>query len=550
MSKLPVKPWMAHYDKHVLKDVPIPTIAIPGLLDKAVLQFQNKDFLIFDNVRLSFKDVGKIANNFAQALISKGMKPGDKVALILPNIPQFVIAYLGTMKAGGIVIAMNPNYKQPELEYLFTDSQPDVVICLPEHLDKIASFAQSIKILITTAIGDIARISYFEKIENLNTDTENNFLSLCFAEQAATNLTLPVVGPDDPAIFQYTGGTTGIPKAAIGLHRNIIANTYQFANWCDLSEGEEVILGVIPLYHVYGMVLAMNLALHVGGSLVLIDDPTNLDRILEVIQQYRITFYPGVPTMYYAINQSSRVRTGEVDLSSIKACISGAAPLHPKIKSAFEEFTGSKLIEGYGLSEAPTATHCNPLYGENKSGSIGMPLPGVDCKIVDLEVGQVEMKTGEIGEMVIKGPQVMQGYYHRQEESQNVLRDGWLYTGDVARMDEDGYFHIIDRKKSLIKVSGFQVWPNEVETVLNSHMDILESAVGGVPEMEHGEKVIAWVVCRPGSTITENVLVAYCRSQLADYKIPSEVIFVDKIPRTGVGKILRRELILDYRREE
>jgi len=250
--------------------------------------------------------------------------------------------------------------------------------------------------------------------------------------------------------------------------------------------------------------------------------------------------------MYYALNQNPKVRAGQADLSSINACISGASPLHPKIKSDFEKFTGGKLIEGYGLSEAPTASHCNPLFGKNKTGSIGFPLPGVACKIVDLETGLKEIPVGEIGELIIRGPQVMSEYYNRPDENRIALRSGWLFTGDVAKMDDEGYFYIVDRKKDLIKVSGFQVWPNEVEGILNSHPDLEECAVGGVLDLEKGEKVVAWVVKKPNSLITENLLKDFCRKKIAGYKVPAEIQFIDKIPRTGVGKILRKDLILKY----
>ena len=308
----------------------------------------------------------------------------------------------------------------------------------------------------------------------------------------------PIVGPDDAAIFQYSGGTTGVPKAAIGMHKNLIANVHQFQIWCDLKPGKETILAVIPLYHVYGMVLALAMSATIGAKLILVDDPKNIDLILEEIEKQKVTFFPGVPTMYYAINQNKKVKEGKCNLSSIKACISGSATLHPQIKEEFERLTGGKLVEGYGLSEAPTATHCNPLFGKNKTGSIGLPLPGVVCRVVDLENGLLDKKPGETGELILQGPQVMKGYHNNPSENKVALRDDWLFTGDVVRMDEDGYFFIVDRKKSLIKVGGFQVWPNEIEGVLNSHPLIQESAVGGIPDIEKGEKVIAWVVLKPG----------------------------------------------------
>jgi long-chain acyl-CoA synthetase len=284
----------------------------------------------------------------------------------------------------------------------------------------------------------------------------------------------------------------------------------------------------------------------IGAKLILIEDSRNTGLILEAIEKHSVTFYPGVPSMYYAINQNQKVREGKCDLTSIKACISGSAPLHEKIKDEFERFTGGKLIEGYGLSEAPTATHCNPLYGINKSGSIGLPLPDVDCRVVDLETGLIDRDIGEPGELILKGPQVMQSYHNNPEENNLALRNGWLYTGDVVKMDEAGYFFIVDRKKSLIKVGGFQVWPNEIETVINSHPGVQESAIGGVPDIGKGERVIAWVVRKNNQDLDTDEILQFCKKQLIFYKIPSEVFFVERIPKTGVGKILRRELISEY----
>jgi long-chain acyl-CoA synthetase len=365
-----------------------------------------------------------------------------------------------------------------------------------------------------------------------------------------SSLKYPKISPDDPAIFQYSGGTTGTPKAAIGSHRNIVANVTQFMVWCGLQAGQETILGVIPLYHVYGMVLTMHLALAAGGQLVLVDDPTDTERILREIETRQVSFYPGVPAMFYAITQNPKVRSGDFNIHSIKACISGSAPLHPSIKADFERMTGGKLVEGYGLSEAPTATHCNPVNGCNKAGSIGLPLPDVECRVVDLHKGIREMPHGEPGELILKGPQVMSGYHHQPKEEKIALRDGWLYTGDVVKMDGDGYFFIVDRKKSLIKVSGFQVWPSEVERVIVSHPDVENCAVGGVPDLKQGEMVIAWVVRKTNKKLSEEDVRGWCQQRLASYKIPSVILFRENLPKSGVGKVLRRELIAEYIEKE
>ncbi len=464
-----------------------------------------------------------------------------------------ILAYYALLRIGAVVAALNPSYKTGEYEQLLGDSRPKMVICLDTHMDMLKGLVTKIGIecIITTSKDDWrdyeepsaggvvpAQMEGYKKpIYQLN--------DLLFGRIKKEDLPLPEAKPDDAAIYQYSGGTTGTPKAAIGLHRNIAANVAQFRTWCNLRERVEVILAAIPLYHVYGMVLAMNMGASLGASVVLVDDPRDVDLVLAQIEQYKVTFYPGVPSMYYAINQNPAVQAGKHDLRSIKACISGSAPLHPQIKADFERLTGGRLMEGYGLSEAPTATHCNPLRGENKTGSIGLPLPDVDCRVLDLETDEREVGVGEIGELTLRGPQVMRAYLNQPQETEHALHGGWLHTGDVVRMDEDGYFYIVDRKKDLIKVSGFQVWPNEVEQVINRHPQVAESAVGGVPDMAKGEKVIAWVVRKP-EDLTEEDVRAFCKEKLASYKVPVEIYFIEKLPRTGVGKVLRRELVQKY----
>jgi long-chain acyl-CoA synthetase len=352
------------------------------------------------------------------------------------------------------------------------------------------------------------------------------------------------VTPDDPAVFQYSGGTTGTPKGAIGLHRNLVANTIQFRTWlAGMQDGQETVLTAIPLYHVYGMVIAMSMGIAIGARLILILDPRNFTDLLEKIERYRPSIFPGVPGLYHGINQHADVQAGKYDLSSIQACISGSAPLLRDVKERFETLTGGKLVEGYGLSEAPTATHCNPLLGENRIGSIGLPLPDVEARIVDLEAGWKDVPIGTPGELIVRGPQIMAGYHNRPEENLLAVRDGWLYTGDVARMDADGYFYLVDRLKEVIKAGGYQVWPREVEEVIVQHPAVLETGVAGVIRPGRGETVKAWVVLKPGATCTSEEIQWWCEQQLVQYKTPTEVEFVERLPRTGVGKLLRRELI-------
>jgi long-chain acyl-CoA synthetase len=331
------------------------------------------------------------------------------------------------------------------------------------------------------------------------------------------------------------------------MHRNLVANALQIRHWMtETREGKEVVLMAIPLFHVYGMVAGMLFAIYSGASMVMVPNPRDLKDVLENIDKYKTTVFPGVPTLYNAINNHPDVKAGKYNLSTIKACISGSAPLMRETKDRFEALTGGKLVEGYGLSEAPTATHCNPLLGENRAGSIGLPFSDVAGRIVSLDDGVTELPPGEVGELVIQGPQVFKGYHNMPTETANALREGWLYTGDIARMDEDGYFYIVDRKKELIKPGGYQVWPREVEEVIAANPKVLEVGVAGVPDPYRGETVKAWVVLKPGETSTEEEIREWCKQQMAPFKVPTQVEFRSELPKTTVGKVLRRELVKQH----
>jgi long-chain acyl-CoA synthetase len=343
---------------------------------------------------------------------------------------------------------------------------------------------------------------------------------------------------EDVAVFQYTGGTTGLPKAVMLTHFNLVANVYQVMEWFRDLSNEDVFIGALPYFHSYGMTTSMNVPIALGAKIVLIPDPRDLKRILDSIQKHRATIYCGVPTMYNAINNYPNIK--DYDLTSIKACISGAAPLPIEVKKKFEEITGGKLVEGYGLSETSPVTHANPMNGVNKEGSIGLPIPDTLAVVVDDE-GKI-LPVGEVGEIAIKGPQVMKGYYKMEEETRNTLINGWLLTGDIGRMDEDGYFYIVDRKKDMIIAGGYNIYPREVEEVLYEHPDILEAAVIGVPDPKRGETVKAFVVLKEGSKVTAEEIEKFCRERLAAYKVPRIVEFRRELPKTSVGKVLRRVL--------
>ncbi len=499
---------------------------------------------------ISYAHLAAASDSLSAALADLGLRKGDRVGLLMPNLPQFVIAFFAVLKTGGVVVAMNPAYKQRELAYQIGDLGARILIALGSFQPLLESIRVEVGLerLIFTARADAFRIPVSGSgPAPASTPLPGSDLHLLDLLRLYAGQPRPDrdVTPEDEAIFQYSGGTTGIPKGAIGLHRNLVANTMQFRAWLsDLQAGQEVVLAAIPLFHVYGMVIAMSMGVALAANLVLIDDPRDTPQVLRNIERYRATLFPGVPNSYHAINQNPDVQAGKHDLRSIKACISGSAPLLQEIKQRFEALTGGKLLEGYGLSEAPTATHCNPMFGENRSGSIGLPLPDVDARIVDLETGLRDLPPGEPGELIVRGPQVMQAYHNMPAETAIALRDGWLFTGDIARMDSGGYFYLIDRKKEVIKVGGFQVWPREVEEVIALHPKVLEVGVAGVPHPERVEIVKAWVVPKPGQTITPQEIQDWCEQHLAEFKTPYEVELRDQpLPRTLVGKLLRRELI-------
>ncbi len=549
------RPWHKNYDPEVPVSLTYPDQPVTYFLKEAVRKYPDQPCTIFQGNTITYQEMDVLSDKLAIGLKNLGIEKGDRVGLVLPNSPQFIMGFYGILKAGAVVVAINPSYRIRELKYQFEDSGVKVLVGL-RNLREILEEAQSacgIECLILTDLEDadelpgllkensISREKLREKASCSDGQTELiPFLRASFE----LDTELPELSSEDVAIFQYSGGTTGVSKAAIGLHRNLIANTIQFSRWLvGLEEGKEVVLAAIPLFHVYGMVIAMNMGIAIGASLVLIPNPRDITDVLENIQHYKATLFPGVPNMYGTINRYPDVLAGKYDLRSIKGCISGSAPLLEETRETFERLTGGKLLEGYGLSEAPTATHCNPMLGENRSGSIGLPLPDIDCRIVDLETGEVELAEGEIGELIIKGPTIMKGYHNMPDQTDLTLRDGWLYTGDIAWMDSDGYFYLVDRKKDLMKIGGLQVWPREVEEVIALHPKVLEVGVAGVTDPERGERVKAWIVPKPGETLTLKEVKSWCRERIAPYKAPTLIAFLDKLPRTTVGKVLRRELV-------
>ncbi len=545
------KPWLKKYDSHVPGQLSYPSHSLVDLLLNACRQYPGKDCFSYNDTQLTYAEVEVLTERIATGLIHLGIQAGDHVGMILPNIPHFGLVFFGILRAGAVVVAINPQYRPREIAGMISTGQVKAVIALDSKIPDLqqACAETPVSLIIECKISDFLGLKNHQSRnaqEKKTGDPKKSIDLFDLLSFGGNGIRLPHISPEQPAVLQFTGGTTGTPKAAIGLHRNLVANTIQFITWCNLLSGQEKVLAVIPLFHVYGMVLALCLGIKLGARIVFWDNPRELERLVSAIEKQRITFFPAVPTLYQAINQLISESGLSPDFHSLKACISGSAPLNPAIKKQFESLTGAKLMEGYGLSEAPTATHCNPLSGDNLAGSIGLPLPDVECKVVNLDDDTCIVPIGESGELLIRGPQVMQSYFQNEDESAQTLKDGWLHTGDIVRMDPDGYFYIVDRKKSLIKVSGFQVWPNEVEQVLISHPSIKEAGVGGVPDPARGEKVIAWVVLKNNVELNEEEIQNWCKQNLAPYKIPSEFYFLQSLPRTTVGKILRRELIREY----
>ena len=560
------RPWLAHYDKGVPQTIEIPNAPLFYFLEESARKYPDRACTIFKGAVITYKEMNAITDSIAAALVDMGVKKGDRVGMFMPNTPQFVMAYFGILKAGGVVVATNPLYTAPEIEHQASDAGIEVMFVMTNFYKTIKKAQPNTKIkkLIVTNLKEtlppVLRVLFTlakEKkggfrIEGELGEGEVWMKDLLTKYKGAPRPALEI-GPDDTAMFQYSGGTTGVSKGAVAMHRNVVANTLQIKAWMvNLEEGNEIVLMAIPLFHVYGMVAGMHFAMAGGASMVMVPNPRDLKDVLENIAKYKATIFPGVPAMYNGINNHPDVKAGKYDLSSIKACISGSAPLMRETKEQFEKLTGGKLFEAYGLSEAPTGTHCNPLNGVNKTGSIGMPLPDEDVKIISLDDGETEMPLGEIGEIIINGPQVMKGYHNMPTETANTLRqmkDGktWLFTGDIARMDEDGYFYIVDRKKELIKPGGYQVWPREVEEAISSHPKVLEVGVGGIPDPNRGETVKAWVVLKPGENLSVEELKAHCKERLAPYKVPTHFEFRSELPKTTVGKILRRELVRQHK---
>ncbi|TYO96942.1 long-chain-fatty-acid--CoA ligase [Desulfallas thermosapovorans] len=495
-----------------------------------------KTAMIFYGHKVTYAQLAGCVVRVAAALYELGLRKGDRVALMLPNCPDFVFAYYAAMSLGGIVVNTNPMYVEREIEHQVNDSGSKMIITLVDLYPRVKNVRDN------TPLEKVLLTGFTGKPEALPGDT------IWFPDLYAVDRTpAPAVEIDparDLAVLQYTGGTTGVSKGAMLTHLNLYANSMQTNHFFNNDAKKQLIMSVLPFFHVYGMTCCMNLAVASATTMLLV--PRFVPgEIAQLISQYKPTFFPGVPTMFVAMLNSPEFKDYK-DYASVMAYNSGGGPLPLEIGYSFDkllEGTGSTMTEGYGLSESSPVTHCNPEFGPNKRGSIGVPYPGTHAAVVDIETGTRVLPVGEVGELVIQGPQVMAGYWNRPEQTAQTLKNGWLYTGDMARMDEDGYFYIVDRKKDLIIAGGYNIYPREVEEVLFEHAKVQEAVVAGVPDAYRGETVKAYVVLKEGQTATEQELIAFCRERLAPYKAPKAVEFRQELPKSAVGKLLRRKLV-------
>jgi long-chain acyl-CoA synthetase len=544
------KPWLKSYEKGVPEFIDYKEICLPDILDQIAQQFSDRPALLFQGTTVRFGELKEMVYRFAACLTDYGVKKGDAVAILLPNIIPCVVAYYAILRIGGIAVMNNPLYSDPELEHQFNDSGAKVLITLDVLAKRMIALRPKtqIKQIVTTCIGDylpaVKRVlgKWLKKYPFAEVPVAQDVYDwrTCLAAHAPNPPGL-TCGFNDVAMYQYTGGTTGVSKGVMLTHANLSKQCQQAVAWFPkFKQGEEIVLGALPYFHVFGLTTAMNFAVFMGWPQILIPRPQP-QPLLEAIRHFRPTFAPLVPTMY--IGMLNHPDLQKTDMSCIKGAFSGSAPLPVEVIHEFEKRTGAVIVEGFGMTETTPVTHVNPFAGgARKVGSVGLPLPDTLCRIVDLEDGVTDVPVGERGELIIKGPQVMLGYKDRPDETAQTLRNGWCYTGDIATMDEEGYFYIVDRKKDMIISGGFNVYPRDIDEVFYLHPKVQEACAIGVPHPLRGESVKVFVVLKEGQTATQEELIEYCKTRLATYKLPTEIEFRTELPKTNVGKILRKQL--------
>jgi long-chain acyl-CoA synthetase len=532
------KPWLSHYSTKVPLHIDYPQAPLQDILHKSAKTYPEKTAIVYSEREINYSELNALSNQFANALDELSVKKGSRVALFLPNIPQFVIAFFGALKAGAIVTAISPLYREREVEYQLRDSGSEIIVVLDSLYPILASVRQRTKVknVVLTSLEDYS-------LENVTPPAVSNTLSFKPLVEAASKKqpNLPFIPNKDLAALQYTGGTTGTSKGAMLTHFNLLSNALAFAAWIHGKTEQEIFLTALPLFHIYGMTTSMTVPISLAAKMVLLTrfEPA---KAMQVIQRHKVTVFCGVPTMYQILLDSNIL--DKYDLTSIRVCISGASSLPPQTQKCFMETTGGFLAEGYGLTEASPVTHCTPIdrtLRTVKVGSIGLPLSDTDAKIVDLETGKILVQ-GETGELAVKGPQVMKGYWEKPEETAFVLRDGWLLTGDIAHMDKDGYFFITDRKKDLIKNKNYSVYPRELEDILYEHPAVKLCAVIGKPDPLAGEVPKVYIVLKEGTVLSAGEIMDFVNEKVASFKAIREVEFRKELPVSSTGKVLKREL--------
>jgi long-chain acyl-CoA synthetase len=553
--------WHKAYAPAVPPDIDFEEKTIPELFAHSADRFPDATALFFLNRAMSYRELSEQVDGFATGLRRLGVRAGDRVAVHLPNLPQTVISLLAILKLAAQVVMTNPLYVFREIEHQWKDAGCRVAITLDflyeQHLREGRDRLEVAEYVIAS-IPDYLRYPWKQlaRFKLRRSDPPHlarvapgpgiHFFREMIRDATGAepaNSSAQGRGPtmDDVALLQYTGGTTGVSKGAMLTHRNLSSNAQQLLAWFpDFVPGREVIMAALPFFHIFGTTVGLLFPLTGGGAMVVMPNPRDIPRLVQAIAKRRVTIFPAVPAMFLTITQHPGIE--RADLRSIKSCFCGSAPLPLAVLDRFESLTGGRIVEGYGLTETSPVTHVNPLGGERKIGTIGVPIPSTDARIVDLDTGKTECEPGEVGELAIRGPQVMRGYWNRPEETRAVLRDGWLYTGDLAAVDEDGYFTILGRRKEMILASGYNVYPDEIDEVLVAHQGIREACTIGIPHPKRGETVKSFVVPEPGVPITVEEIERYCRANLAPYKVPRVIELREQLPRSAALKLLRRVL--------
>ncbi len=545
------KPWLKAYEDGVPETLKYEKICLPDILERTAKKSPNKMALCFEGFKVTYGQLNDMVSRFASSLNAYGILQGDRVAILLPNVIPCVVAYYAILKIGAIAVMNNPLYSDRELEHQFNDSGSKVLVTIDLLGNRMIDLRPKtgIKQIIYTSIGDYLPFPknllfpLVGKRKKLAADVKPAKMVYKWKDvlsQSSSKISDVSISFDDVAMYQYTGGTTGVSKGVMLTHGNLSKQVQQVGAWFPKFGSNEIMLGALPFFHVFGLTTAMNLAIYLGWGDILVPKPQP-EPLLKTIGKFKPTFAPLVPTMYIGIINHPYI--DRIDMTSIKGCFSGSAPLPVEVIKTFEKKTGAVIVEGFGMTESTPVTHVNPFAGgKRKVGSIGVPISDTQCRIVDLEDGETDRPVGEIGEILVKGPQVMKGYWNQPEETEKTLTDGWLHTGDIGKMDEDGYFYIVDRKKDMILSGGLNVYPRDIEEIFYENPKVLEAAAIGIPHPVRGESIKVFVVLKDKETATQEELIDYCKGKLATFKLPTEIEFKNELPKTNVGKILKKDL--------